>query len=63
VRTNKLEIPLYGIPGSQMTQASRTPQGLYHKLQQMMNSNHPEKANITIGIVKGYAGGSTGPCN
>jgi hypothetical protein len=46
-----------------MTQASRTPQGLYHKLQQMMNSNHPEKANITIGIVKGYAGGSTGPCN
>jgi hypothetical protein len=62
-RTNKLEIPLYGLPGSPMTQSTRTPQGLYHKLQQMSNANHPEKGNITIGIIKGYAGGSTGPCN
>jgi hypothetical protein len=63
VRTTKLEIPLYGIPDSPMTQGSRTPQGLYNKLQQMMNNNDPEKKNITIGILKGYAGGSTGPCN
>jgi hypothetical protein len=63
VRASKLDIPLYGIPGSPMTQATRTPQGLYQKLQQMMSSNDPEKGNITIGIIKGYAGGSTGPCN
>lgn len=63
VRASKLDIPLYGIPGSPMTQATRTPQGLYQKLQQMMGSNNPEKGNITIGIIKGYAGGSTGPCN
>jgi hypothetical protein len=62
-RTDKLKIPLYGIPDSPMTQGSQTPQGLYQKLQQMMNNNHPEKGNITIGIIKGYAGGSTGPCN
>jgi len=62
VRMAKLEIPLYGIPDSPMTQGTRTPQGLYNKLQQMMNSNDPEKGNITIGILKGYAGGSTGPC-
>lgn len=63
VRIPKLEIPLYGIPDSPMTQGSRTPQGLYNKLQQMVNNNDPEKKNITIGIIKGYAGGSTGPCN
>lgn len=63
VRTTPLEIPLYGIPDSPITLGSRTPQGLYNKLQQMKNSNDPEKANITIGIYKGYAGGSTGPCN
>jgi hypothetical protein len=62
-RTNKLEIPLYGIPGSPLTQHTRTPQGLYHKLQGMMNANDPEKGNITIGIYKGYAGGTSGPCN
>jgi hypothetical protein len=63
VRTDKLTIPLYGIPNSPMTQGSQTPQGLFHKMQQMMESNHPEKGNLTIGILKGYAGGSTGPCN
>jgi hypothetical protein len=63
VRTDKLTIPLYGIPNSPMTQGSQTPQGLFHKMQQMMDSNHPEKGNLTIGILKGYAGGSTGPCN
>jgi hypothetical protein len=62
-RTNKLEIPLYGIPGSTLTQHTRTPQGLYNKLQGMVSTNDPEKGNITIGIYKGYAGGSTGPCN
>ena len=63
VRNDKVEIPLYGLPGSPLTQHTRTPQGLYHKLQQMVNSNDPEKGNVTIGIVKGFAGGSTGPCN
>ncbi|WP_205573341.1 hypothetical protein [Flavisolibacter nicotianae] len=63
VRTNKLEIPLYGLPDSPMTQSTRTPQGLYNKLQQMVNNNDPEKKNITIDIIKGYAGGSNGPCN
>jgi hypothetical protein len=62
-RTNKLEIPLYGIPGSPLTQHTSTPQGLYHKLQRKVNMNDPEKGNITIGIYKGYAGGTTGPCN
>jgi hypothetical protein len=63
VRPSKLEIPLYGLPDSPMTQATRTPQGLYNKLQQMVNNNDPEKKNITINIIKGYAGGSNGPCN
>jgi len=63
VRANKVAVPLYGIPGSPLTHATRTPQGLYQKLRQMVNANDPEKGNITIGIVKGYAGGSTGPCN
>lgn len=64
VRTNKLQIPLYGLPSSPMTENTSTPQGLYNKLQQMKNSsNDPEKGNVIIGIVKGYAGGSTGPCN
>jgi hypothetical protein len=63
VRPDRLRIPLYGIPNSPMTQGSQTPQGLYQQLQKMMNSGHPEKGNITIGIIKGYAGGSTGPCN
>jgi len=63
VRTAKLEIPLYGLPGSPLTQHSRTPQGLYHKLQQMVTSNDSEKGNVTIGIYKGYAGSSAGPCN
>jgi hypothetical protein len=62
-RTNKLDIPLYGIPGSPLTQHTRTPQGLYNKLQGMVNANDPEKGNITIGIYKGYAGGTSGPCN
>lgn len=61
-RSVPLQIPLYGLPGSPLTQQTRTPQGLYHKLQQMSNANDPEKGNITIGIIKGYAGSSTGPC-
>lgn len=63
VRTNKLEIPLYDIPGNVPSTGTRTPQGLYNKLKTMFDSNDPEKANITIDIIKGWAGGSTGPCN
>ena len=60
VRT-PLQIPQYVIPGG--TQASNMPQGLYIKLQDMWLNNDPEKNNIIIDILKGYVGGSSGPCN
>jgi len=62
-RTNKLEIPLYDIPGNVPSTGTSTPQGLYNKLKQMKTANGPEAANINIDILKGWAGNSTGPCN
>lgn len=60
VRT-PLEIPQYVIPGG--VYATNTPQGLYNKLTDMWLTNDPEKKNITINILKGYVGSSSGPCN
>lgn len=62
VRGIGLSIPLYGIPGSPLTQATATPGGLYNKLKQMWDANHPEKANIVMGAFKGWAGPNWG-CN
>lgn len=58
-----LQIPLYDIPGNTMSMGSRMPNGIYHKLQQMKTNSDPRSAGITIGIVKGFAGNSTGTCN
>lgn len=63
VRATPLEIPRFPIIGMYSASNASTPQGLYKKLQQMKAGNDPEQGNITIGIVKGYAGGSNGPCN
>lgn len=57
------QIPLYDIPGNTMSLGTRTPNGIYNKLQEMKRQNDPRAAGITIGIAKGYAGNSTGPCN
>ncbi|HEV7333126.1 MAG TPA: hypothetical protein VGN63_18975 [Flavisolibacter sp.] len=62
-RSYKLQIPLYQIPGGMTAAGTRTPQGLYNKLKQMKVSGDPEASNITIGVVKAWAGNSTGPCN
>ena len=58
-----LQIPLYDIPGNVPSIGTRMPNGVYNKLKEMKAANHPQAANINIGIVKGYAGNSTGPCN
>ena len=62
-RVNKLEIPLYDIPGGITAAGSRTPNGLYIKLGEMMANHDPEANNITYGIIKGWTGSSKGPCN
>lgn len=62
-RTDKLQIPLYNLPGNELSTGTRTPQGLFNKLQQMKNSNSTEASNITIGIKKGWVASSTGSCN
>jgi hypothetical protein len=62
-RVNKLEIPLYDIPGNYPSTGTRMPQGLYNKLKQMKDGKDPEAVNITIGIEKGWVATSTGPCN
>jgi hypothetical protein len=63
VRTDKLEIPMYDIPGGITAAGTRTPQGLYNKLKSMLQSNHPEAPNITIPGYKGWVAKSKGPCN
>jgi hypothetical protein len=62
-RVDKLDIPLYDIPGGITAAGSRTPNGLYYRLYEMVAQGHPEAKNITTGIIKGWAGGSSGPCN
>lgn len=62
-RTNKLLIPLYDIPGGITAAGSRTPNGLFIKLNEMVAANDPEAGNITTNIIKGWAGSSKGPCN
>lgn len=56
-----LQIPHYVIPGG--VYRTNTPQGLYNKLKDMWLNNDAEKNNITIDILKGYVGSSSGPCN
>jgi hypothetical protein len=62
-RTNKLQIPLYDLPGNYPSTGTSTPQGLYQRLKQMAEGNDPEAGNITIGFSKGWVAASTGPCN
>jgi hypothetical protein len=63
VRTKKLEIPMYDIPGGLAAAGTRTPQGLYHKLKEMKDQGDPESMNINIGFSKGWVAYSDGPCN
>lgn len=63
VRTNKLEIPLYHVPGTITAAGSSTPQGLYNRLKEMQHSGDPESGNIKINIIKGWVGSSNGVCN
>lgn len=63
VRTHKLDIPLYEIPGGMAPAGTSTPQGLYNKLTAMKQSGGPEAANISIPGVKGWVAYSDGPCN
>lgn len=63
VRTNKIEIDLYDIPGNYPSTGTRTPQGLYKKLRQMKDSNHPEAYNISMSNFKCWVANSSGPCN
>lgn len=63
VRTDKLVIPLYDIPGNYPSLGTSTPQGVFNRLKQMKTSGHPEAANINVDFLKGWAGNSTGPCN
>lgn len=62
-RAQKLDIPLIHIPGNFPSTGTRTPQGLYQKLNAMKSSGHVEASNITTGIYKGWVANSTGPCN
>lgn len=62
-RATPLEIPRYPIPTASTMNLVNSPQGLYKKLQNIVTNNEPEKSHVTIGIYKGYAGGSNGPCN
>ena len=58
-----LQVPLYDIPGNYPSLGTRMPNGVYHKLREMENGDHPLAGAITIGILKGFAGNSSGPCN
>ncbi|MGI8600107.1 MAG: hypothetical protein ACR2KB_12715 [Chitinophagaceae bacterium] len=62
-RPEKVSIPLSDIPGTVPSVGTRTPQGLYNKLGEMKRNNHPEAAQITNNIYKGWVATSTGPCN
>jgi hypothetical protein len=63
VRTNKLTIPLYEIPGGMAAAGTSTPHGLYNQLKAMKKANGPEAANINIPGVKGWVAKSSGQCN
>jgi hypothetical protein len=63
VRTEKLEIPKYDIPGGMAPYGTNTPQGLFQKLREMKSNNHQEAGNITSDIIKGWVGNSKGSCN
>lgn len=60
---NELTIPLFVLPGNTSSVQSKTPQGLYQQLMNMLEEGNSESANITYAGVCGYVGGSKGPCN
>jgi hypothetical protein len=60
---NQLSIPMYDIPGGTAPYGTATPQGLYQKIKKMATQAGAESTNIMIPGVKGFAGGSNGPCN
>ena len=63
VRSDQIKIPMYDLPGAQAPFGTSTPQGLYQKLQSMKQMGGVDANKITMGIIKGWVGGSTGPCN
>lgn len=62
-RADKLDIPLYQIPGGITAAGTSTPQGVYNKLKAMQAAGVAEAANISIPGVKGFVANSDGPCN
>lgn len=62
-RVDKLDIPLYQIPGGITAAGTSTPQGVYNKLKAMQAAGVAEAANISIPGVKGFVANSDGPCN
>lgn len=63
VRSAKLVIPKYDVPGGLTADGTNTPQGIYNTLKARQRLGGPEAANIKIPGVKGWAGASHGPCN
>ncbi|MGB8191846.1 MAG: hypothetical protein WCF67_08010, partial [Chitinophagaceae bacterium] len=63
VRDHPFEIPRYDIPGGMTSSGTNTPQGLYHQLKAIKDGGGPEAANVTIGFLQAWVGGSKGPCN
>ena len=62
VRIDKLNIPLYHIPGGLTAAGSSTPQGLYTALKQLKEYGSPEASNIRMDYMKAFVAYSHGPC-
>ncbi len=58
----RLEIPMYDLPGAQAPFGTSTPQGLFQKLDELKKAGSPLAGNISIPLV-GFVGASSGPCN
>lgn len=63
VRVDKLDVPLYDIPGSITGGGTRTPQGLYNKLKSIQQSVSSEASNISLPGYKGWVAKSSGSCD
>jgi hypothetical protein len=61
-RADKIQIAMDFIPNGNTNMGTSTPNSLYYRLHEMKAAGHSEANNITANIFKGWAGGSTGPC-
>jgi hypothetical protein len=60
--SQRLDIPLYTIPGGEAPAGTSTPNGVYNKLKELKESGVPAAAIIGIPYL-GTVGASHGPCN